>query len=126
MFDRISLNHRMLRSRLEHSGQLPLYERALHTHHPLLTTTKHTTHLAETRGCVTSPLTTSPKFSSIEIMHKEELIKHLAKKNRRPQEHYRAALNEILASIQDQLAQGKEIVLTGFGSFYTRTHKGGK
>ncbi len=59
-------------------------------------------------------------------MHKEAFIKHLAKKNRRPQEHYRAALNEILADIQEQLAQGKQITFTGFGSFYTRTHKGGK
>ncbi len=59
-------------------------------------------------------------------MHKETFIKHLAKKNRRPQEHYRTALNEILAGIQEQLAQGKQITFTGFGSFYTRTHRGGK
>jgi DNA-binding protein HU-beta len=59
-------------------------------------------------------------------MHKEDLIKHLAKKNRRPQQFYRDALNELVAGIQHHLAQGKEIALTGFGTFYTRLHKGGK
>ena len=59
-------------------------------------------------------------------MHKTDLVKHLAKKNRRSQEHYQTALNEILAGIQEQLSQGKEVVLTGFGTFYTRQRKGGK
>ena len=60
------------------------------------------------------------------LMHKTDLVKHLAKKNRRSQEHYQTALNEILAGIQEQLSQGKEVVLTGFGTFYTRHRKGGK
>ncbi len=59
-------------------------------------------------------------------MHKTDLVKHLAKKNRRSQEHYQIALNEILVGIQEQLAQGKEVALTGFGTFYTRHRKGGK
>ena len=59
-------------------------------------------------------------------IHKQDLIRQLAKKNRRPIEHYQEALNEILEGIQDQLAEGREVVLTGFGTFYTRTHKGGK
>ena len=59
-------------------------------------------------------------------MHKTDLVKHLAKKNRRSQKHYQTALNEILAGIQEQLSQGKEVVLTGFGTFYTRHRKGGK
>src|SRR5436305_852083 len=59
-------------------------------------------------------------------MHKTDLIKHLAKKNRRPQEHYQVALAEILEGIQEQLAQGKEVALTGFGTFYTRMKKAGK
>ena len=59
-------------------------------------------------------------------MHKEELIKHLAKKNRRSQQHYRDALNEILEGVQAQLVRGKTVSLLGFGSFYTRMHKGGK
>ncbi len=59
-------------------------------------------------------------------MHKTDLVKHLGKKNRRSQEHYQTALNEILEGIQEQLSQGKEVILTGFGTFYTRRRKGGK
>jgi nucleoid DNA-binding protein len=58
-------------------------------------------------------------------MHKQEFIKHLAKKNRRPQKFYQEALTEILHGLQEHLAQGKEVVLTGFGTFYTRSRKGG-
>ncbi len=53
-------------------------------------------------------------------MHKTDLVKYLAKKHRRPQDHYQTAINEILAGVQEQLAQGKEVALTGFGTFYTR------
>ena len=53
-------------------------------------------------------------------MHKEDLIKHLSKKYRRPQKHYQEALTEILEGITDQLKQGKPVHLLGFGSFYTR------
>src|SRR5712692_7498396 len=60
------------------------------------------------------------------LMHKTDLVRHLAKKNRRSQEHYQTALNEILEGIQEQLTEGHEVILTGFGTFYTRTHKGGK
>ncbi len=59
-------------------------------------------------------------------MNKEELIKHLAKKHRRSQQHYRTAITEIFESITEKLADGKEIQLIGFGTFYTRQHKGGK
>ncbi len=59
-------------------------------------------------------------------MYKEDLIKYLAKKHRRPQRHYHEALTEILSGIQEKLADGKEIRLMGFGTFYTRLHKGGK
>lgn len=59
-------------------------------------------------------------------MTKEALITYLAKKNRRPQSHYREAISEILAGITDKLADGKEVRLLGFGTFYTRQHKGGK
>ncbi len=60
------------------------------------------------------------------LIHKEDLIRDLAKKHRRSIEHYSTALNEILEGIQGNLADGREVILTGFGSFYTRTHKGGK
>jgi DNA-binding protein HU-beta len=59
-------------------------------------------------------------------IHKQDLIRQLSKKNRRPQEHYRAALDEILEGIQGQLSEGREVILTGFGTFYTRTRKAGK
>ena len=59
-------------------------------------------------------------------MHTTELIASLTKKNRRPQRLYTDALREILAGIQQALSDGKEVVLTGFGTFYTRTHKGGR
>ena len=59
-------------------------------------------------------------------MHKQELITHLSKKNRRPKRYYQDALNEIIAGIQKALSEGKEITLTGFGTFYTRVHKGGR
>src|SRR5579859_1357792 len=52
-------------------------------------------------------------------MHKEQLIKHLAKKHRRPQHYYQEAINEIFAGIQEQLAQGKHVTFIGFGTFYT-------
>jgi nucleoid DNA-binding protein len=51
-------------------------------------------------------------------MNKEEFIKHLAKKHRRSQTHYRIALPEILEGLKEQLTDGKEIHLLGFGRFY--------
>jgi DNA-binding protein HU-beta len=59
-------------------------------------------------------------------MYKEEFISYLAKKNRRPKSHYREAISEILTGIKEKLAEGKELQLLGFGTFYTRVHKGGK
>jgi DNA-binding protein HU-beta len=59
-------------------------------------------------------------------MTKEELIKRLAKRNRRPQQFYRDALNDLLDGIQEQLALGKDVSFLGFGTFYTRMKKGGK
>ena len=76
--------------------------------------------------CPNIPLTVPDCLFYDTFMHKTDLIKHLAKKNRRSQEHYQTALNEILAGLQEQLALGKEVVLTGFGTFYTRQRKGGK
>ena len=59
-------------------------------------------------------------------MHKEELITYLSKKYRRSKRHYQEAINEILTGIQHHLADGKQVKLMGFGTFYTRMHKGGK
>jgi DNA-binding protein HU-beta len=54
-----------------------------------------------------------------------DLIRHLAKKNRRPQAHYRAALTEILEGITRHLDAGHTLTLTGFGTFYTRLRPAG-
>ncbi|MFL5658307.1 MAG: HU family DNA-binding protein [Ktedonobacteraceae bacterium] len=59
-------------------------------------------------------------------MYTSELIARLAKKNRRPQKFYHDAIAEILEGIRTALADGKEVRLMGFGTFYTRTKKGGK
>jgi len=59
-------------------------------------------------------------------MYQTDLIRKLAKKNRRPQQFYKDALNEILDGMQEQLAEGRQVTLMGFGTFYTRMHKGGK
>jgi len=59
-------------------------------------------------------------------MHKEELIKYLSRKNRRPQTFYHTALTELLEGITEQLKQGKSVNFTGFGSFTVKTKRGGK
>src|SRR6266550_7751116 len=59
-------------------------------------------------------------------LHKQDLVTRLAKKNRHSQEHYQAAINEIFTGIQHELAEGREVILTGFGTFYTRTRKAGR
>ena len=59
-------------------------------------------------------------------MHKSEFLKSLAKKHRRTERHYQEAFDEIFSGITDLLKQGKSLHLTGFGTFYIRTHKGGK
>ena len=71
-------------------------------------------------------LTGSIELTSIELTHKEEFIKRLAKKHRCSQQFYRDALHEILGDIQEHLAQGKSVHFIGFGSFYTRMRKGGR
>ncbi len=50
----------------------------------------------------------------------------LSRKNRRAQRHYREAVQEIFEGMQHHLAAGKQLTITGFGTFSTRMHKGGK
>jgi nucleoid DNA-binding protein len=59
-------------------------------------------------------------------MTKEQFIRSLAKKHRRPQSHYRSAITEIFDGLKEQLASGKSVGFLGFGTFLTRVHKGGK
>jgi DNA-binding protein HU-beta len=49
-----------------------------------------------------------------------DLIRALAKVNRRPQAYYHTALMEILDGIAHELDTGHTLTLTGFGTFYTR------
>jgi nucleoid DNA-binding protein len=65
-------------------------------------------------------------FFSDGTMYKEDVIKHLSKTYRRPQKHYNQALTQIFTEIKQKLADGKDVHVTGFGTFYTRMHKGGK
>src|SRR5919199_1494817 len=58
-------------------------------------------------------------------MYKQDFIRSLAKKNRRPQKFYDDALTEILDGLKEELAKGKDITFLGFGTFYTRMKKGG-
>lgn len=58
-------------------------------------------------------------------MHKTDFIAYLAKENRRSQRHYEEAITEILYGLKEKLADGKEVRFLGFGTFYTRMHKGG-
>jgi DNA-binding protein HU-beta len=44
----------------------------------------------------------------------------------RTKRFYREAIDEILEGIEHQLSQGKKVSFLGFGTFYTRIHKGGK
>jgi DNA-binding protein HU-beta len=59
------------------------------------------------------------------LMHKQDFIHSLAKKNRRPQKFYEDALTEILTGLKEELAKGKSVTFLGFGSFYTRLRKPG-
>lgn len=50
---------------------------------------------------------------------KTTFIRQLSQAHQRPQKHYAAALEDILAGIQQSLAQGHTIAFLGFGAFYT-------
>ncbi len=56
---------------------------------------------------------------------KEEFIAYLAKKHHKPKRYYSQALADILEGLSDHLSQDKHVCFTGFGTFYTRIHKGG-
>ena len=56
---------------------------------------------------------------------KEEFTTYLAKKHHKPKRHYSQALADILDGIKDHLVEDKPVCFLGFGTFYTRLHKGG-
>src|SRR6266567_5944975 len=62
-------------------------------------------------------------------MHKGTFIKRVTQKNQKPQitQHlYNKVLTDLLTSIRQELAAGRKVSFMGFGTFYTRIHKGGK
>ncbi len=62
-------------------------------------------------------------------MNKGSFPKRVAEQNRKPQltRHlYNKVLNELLTGIRQELAAGRKVSFLGFGTFYTRIHKGGK
>jgi len=62
-------------------------------------------------------------------MNKGSFIKQVAQKNRKPvltRQVYNQVLNELLAGIKNELTAGRQVSFIGFGTFYTRIHKGGK
>ncbi len=56
-------------------------------------------------------------------LYTTEFIRRLAQKNRRSQDHYAQALEEIFDGIKEALAEGHTLHLTGFGSFVTHSRK---
>jgi DNA-binding protein HU-beta len=62
-------------------------------------------------------------------MNKTAFVKRVAGKSKKlvtSQRLYNIALNELLTAIQSELAAGRTVQFQGFGTFYTRVHKGGK
>ncbi len=62
-------------------------------------------------------------------MHKGQFIKRVTQKNQKPQvtqQLYHKVLNDLLTGIKQELAAGRNVSFQGFGTFYTRIHKGGK
>lgn len=53
-------------------------------------------------------------------MHKRDFIKRLARRHQRPQTYYQRPLEEMLAEIQEVLAEGKPLTFLRFGTFSTR------
>jgi DNA-binding protein HU-beta len=61
--------------------------------------------------------------------NKTALIKRVAQKNQKQQitkRVYNQVLKDLLTGIQSELAAGRKVQFLGFGTFYTRIHKGGR
>ncbi len=62
-------------------------------------------------------------------MNRTSFIKRVAQQNRKPhitQHFYNKVLSELLTGIRQELAAGRKVSFLGFGTFYTRIHKGGR
>jgi DNA-binding protein HU-beta len=53
-------------------------------------------------------------------LHKTDLIRKLAKKHRRSQQHYTDAVREIFEGIREELSNGHSVNILEFGTFLTR------
>ena len=63
------------------------------------------------------------------LMQKNTFLKRVVQKHQKPQltqKMYSQVLKELLTSIQQELAAGRSVQFLGFGTFYTRTHRGGR
>src|SRR5205085_5873817 len=63
------------------------------------------------------------------LMQKNTFLKRVVQKHQKPQltqKVYRQVLTELLTSIRQELAAGRSVQFLGFGTFYTRMHKGGR
>jgi len=61
-------------------------------------------------------------------MNKTAFVKRVAEKSKKlitSHRVYHMALNELLTGIKSELAAGRKVSFLGFGTFYTRTHRGG-
>jgi DNA-binding protein HU-beta len=62
-------------------------------------------------------------------MNITSFIKRVSQKHRKPnitKRIYNQVLKELLTGIRSELAAGRKVQFLGFGTFYTRIHKGGK
>ncbi len=62
-------------------------------------------------------------------MNRTSFIKRVAQQNKKEQVSrrvYTQVFSELLTGIKSELAAGRKVSLLGFGTFYTRLHKGGK
>ena len=75
------------------------------------------------------PLDKATDLCFNKLMNKGSFIKRVAEQNRKPQvtRHlYNKVLSELLSGIRQELEAGRKVQFLGFGTFYTRVHKGGK
>jgi len=56
-------------------------------------------------------------------MKKEELVEKLSKKTKTSKNEARESLNTVLDEISDSLKKGKDVTLTGFGTFSVAKRK---
>ena len=59
-------------------------------------------------------------------MYKTDLVRKVAKKTRLSQRIVNDVVTESLAAITEALSRGQDVVLPGFGTFYTKQRKEGR